>query len=199
MRVNYLLVDYENVKPKSLELLRGKSFRVLIFLGVNDKRIPVELVRSLQWLGKDVEYIQLAKGGKNALDFHIAFKLGEFSHMDASAYFHVISKDTGYDPLIDYMRKQGILVCRSGSIQDIPFLRIASSDGSERVNGVVERLKEKGAARPRKVATLKNFMNSQAANSFDEKELDSLVAELSKAGYISIEKESVSYKLPKES
>ena len=110
MSVNYVLVDYENVQPKSLALLNGKAFRVLVFLGENQTKIPIDLAKSLQELGKDAEYIQISGNGSNALDFHIAFKIGELCHLEPSAHFHIISKDTGFDPLLKYVKAKGIKI-----------------------------------------------------------------------------------------
>ena len=100
MKTKYLLIDYENVQPKNLSLLNGIPFKVWIFLGSHQTKIPVELVKNLQDLGKDVEYVQISGNGSNALDFHIAFTIGELSQSDPGAYFYIVSKDTGFDRLI---------------------------------------------------------------------------------------------------
>lgn len=52
--------------------------------------------------------IKLSGNGSNALDFHIAFYLGVLAVRDSAAYFHIISKDTGYDPLIRHLRAKNI-------------------------------------------------------------------------------------------
>ena len=51
MRTNYVLIDYENVQVKSLALLKGVQFQVRVFLGPNNKKLPVELVLAMQALG----------------------------------------------------------------------------------------------------------------------------------------------------
>jgi len=33
--VNYVLIDFENVQPKNLELLSKHLFKVLVFVGAN--------------------------------------------------------------------------------------------------------------------------------------------------------------------
>lgn len=77
-KTNYVLIDYENVQPKDLGLLRDGPFKVKIFLGKHQDKIPVSLATALQALGSDAEYIALDYSGKNALDFHIAYYLGSF-------------------------------------------------------------------------------------------------------------------------
>ena len=93
MKTNYLLLDYENICPKNLSLLNGHRFKVLVFAGANQTKVPLELAAALQPFGKDVEYIPISGNGRNALDFHIAFSIGEFSKEDPEGCFHIISKD----------------------------------------------------------------------------------------------------------
>ena len=54
----------------------------------------------MQSLGADAEYVRIEGNGPNALDFHIAFYIGNIAAKDPDCYFHIISKDTGFDPLI---------------------------------------------------------------------------------------------------
>src|SRR5262245_10004901 len=107
LKTNYLLIDYENVQPKSLSVLNGHPFKVIVFLGANQAKVPVEFASALQPLGINAEYVQISGNGANALDFHIAFMVGELSKTDPSAHFHIISKDSGFDPLIAHLRKKG--------------------------------------------------------------------------------------------
>jgi len=50
-RTNYVLVDFENVQPKDIGLLKDGPFKVKVFLGPNQSKIPVSLASSLQSLG----------------------------------------------------------------------------------------------------------------------------------------------------
>lgn len=43
MGSKYLLVDFENVQPKNVGLLNGKSLKVKIFLGTQQAKIPLEI------------------------------------------------------------------------------------------------------------------------------------------------------------
>jgi hypothetical protein len=63
LKLNYVLIDYENVQVKSLALLKGEQFRVRVFLGPNNKKLPVELVLAMQELGDRAEYIVLETPG----------------------------------------------------------------------------------------------------------------------------------------
>ena len=55
----------------------------------------------MTWLhepGENGQYVKISGNGKNALDFHLAYYVGELATNDPEVYFHVISKDTGFDP-----------------------------------------------------------------------------------------------------
>jgi hypothetical protein len=123
VRTNYILIDYENVQPKSLALLNGVAFKVLVFVGASQAKISLDMAKSLQALGDKAEYVQIAGNGSNALDFHIAFTIGELAAKEPEAYFHIISKDTGFDPLLQYLGGRKIRALRSKDIADIPLLQ----------------------------------------------------------------------------
>ena len=107
MKKHYILIDYENVQTKSLAVLQGapnQAFRIMVFVGANQSKIPIDLVSSMQSFGDKAEYIQITGSGRNALDFHIAYYLGALTERDPAGIFHVISKDTGYDQLIRHLK-----------------------------------------------------------------------------------------------
>lgn len=122
MPTNYVLVDFENVQPEDFQALRDPRYRVKIFLGVNQAKIPVELAAALQPMGDFVEYVRLTTGGPNSLDFAIAYHIGALSAKDPKGYFHIISRDTGFDPLIAHLRSQKLCVTRRESLETIPTL-----------------------------------------------------------------------------
>jgi hypothetical protein len=95
LKNNYILIDYENVQPKNLAILNGHPVKVIVFVGANQAKVPFDLASSLQALGSNAEYVKIRGNGSNALDFHIAFYIGQLAERDPYAYFHIISKDTG--------------------------------------------------------------------------------------------------------
>lgn len=122
MKINYILVDYENIQPKSIDALDDIPFKAKIFLGANQSKLPLGLVQSLQKFGERVEYIQIEGAGRNVLDFHICYYLGMLANQDHNGYFHIISKDTGFDIVVKHLNLQKISCQRSSSIEDIPRL-----------------------------------------------------------------------------
>lgn len=87
MKTNFVLVDFENVQPKNVSLLSGGPFKIKVFLGANQAKLPLEMVRVIQAFGPDAEYIQIDGSGSNALDFHIAYYIGRLAAETPDAYF----------------------------------------------------------------------------------------------------------------
>jgi hypothetical protein len=196
MANNYVLIDYENVHPKNLELLLEHPFRVYVFVGQNQAKIPFDLADSMQLLGKNAKYIKIAGSGQNALDFHIAYYIGELAAAEPDAYFHIISKDKGFDPLIRHLKERKIRVQREKDLGEIPLLQLPEKAPlDEKISAIVKNLGGRGQSRPRKVKTLQNTINSLFATKLDQKELNELINEMKRRKLIVVNKNNVSYKL----
>ncbi len=197
MRINYVLIDLENVQPASLAGLDAEFFKVLIFVGASQTKIPFELASVAQGLGERAAYIKIAGNGTNALDFHIAYYIGRLAQQDPTAYFHIISKDTGFDPLVQHLKSQKIGATRSKDVSDVPLLKAANSKTlQEKAAVVVCNLKQRGASKPRTVKTLSSTIASLFQKQLPGEELTLLLAELQSSGAITITENKVSYALP---
>lgn len=197
MTTNYVLIDFENVQPSNLELLKLHPFKVLVFVGANQARIPFDLAAAMQSLGDAGQYIKIAGSGKNALDFHIAYYIGELAAKDSGAHFHVISRDTGFDTLIKHLKGRGIKVQRERDLAEIPVVRMSTATSTdEMVAAIVKNLVGRGQSRPRKVKTLWNTINALFTEKLSEQQLNSIVKELEQRKYIKVSNGNVSYHLP---
>jgi hypothetical protein len=107
MPTDYLLIDLENVIPGSISSLLENQI-VLIFTGSRQSKINRDLVISTQPFGKQIEWIVIDGNGKNAADFHIAYYLGVYSKKEPAASFSILSKDTGFDPLIKHLISKSV-------------------------------------------------------------------------------------------
>lgn len=112
MATNYVLIDFENVQTSNLEVLKQHPFKVVVFVGANQAKIPFNVASEMQSLGDAAQYIKISGAGKNALDFHIAYYIGELSAKDPGAYFRVISRDTCFDTLIAHLKGRDIKIQR---------------------------------------------------------------------------------------
>jgi hypothetical protein len=197
VRTNYVLIDYESVQPASIAVLEQECFKVIIFVGERQAKVSFEVAASLQRLGAKAAYVKMAGSGPNTLDFHIAFYIGQLSAAEPDAYFHIISKDTGFDPLIAHLKTKKIFAARSKDVSEIPMVKTSNAKTpTERLAAILANLRQRGASKPRTVKTLSSTINALFQRSLSEAELTSLVENLKQQGVISISGARVSYALP---
>ena len=197
MPSNYVLIDFENVQPKNLELLAEHPVKVFVFVGENQAKIPFDLATSMQLRGKDASYVKITGNGQNALDFHIAYYLGELTLKEPDASFYIVSKDKGFDPLVRHLQSKKVRVERIRDLGDIPLLQVSTTASmDERIAAIVKNLGGRGLSRPRKVRTLQNAINSLFANKLDKPELTTLMKELQKRKLVVVDENKVHYNLP---
>jgi hypothetical protein len=198
-RTNFVLVDLENVQPKDIGLLKERPFNVKVFLGPNQSKIPVSLAAAVQSLGDKAEYIVLETAGNNALDFHIAYYIGVLSAAEPTAFFHVISKDTGFDPLLKYLKGKKVFAQRSICIADIPYFKPALPSAPEaQIEAVIADLIRRKTSKPRTQKTLLSTLHALFKKELSEQQLAALFAALRKRGIVKFEGTKVSYVLPTE-
>ncbi len=188
MKTNYILIDLENVIPENLELLEQDWIKVLLFVGKNQTKLPVSVVKAVQRLGTRAEYIEMSGTGHNALDFHIAFYIGRIAALEKDVYFHVISNDTGFDPLIAHLKSLHVFADRVAKIEEIPALiqvKVASQSIESRIGFVKDRLFRPNAPRPRSRKTLTSHVLAMFNKMLPEDEIVNVIDALFKSGYVS--------------
>ncbi len=200
MKTTFVLVDFENVQPKDLALLNGGSHKIKIFLGNHQGKISIAIARALQEFGRDVEYIQVSGSGNNAVDFHIAYYIGRLAATMPDAHFYVISKDTGFDPLIKHLQEQGMHCGRSISIAAISHVPVKISGSvtiADQAKVVVLNLAKRQSGRPRTLKTLRSTIKALFGSHLIEDELDRIIEYLTKHEVLKITDDKVQYELPK--
>lgn len=200
MPCNYVLIDLENVQPENLEKLAGHSVQVYVFVGHTQAKLPFEFVAAMQKLGDCAHYVKMSGSGHNSLDFHIAFYIGELSSADPAGHFHIVSGDTGFDPLIDHLRKiraKKLRIYRIDDIEKLAFLR-ASCIGTvkDRMESLVENLKKRGPHLPKKSASLEALIHAHFGKKLLEHEVQHMIAALQKKKLLTITDGLVEYHLP---
>lgn len=219
MSRRYVLVDFENVQPSSLGALKAGDCHVMVFAGQHQTRVDLGLAQALQPFGTHAQYIQIVGSGKDALDFHIAFYIGKLAAEHPSSNFTIVSKDTGFDPLIKHLSKLGIACKRvatlPGASVKMPAAKDASKDASKlvlkvakrapakkatgkkvaappRLQEVVERLAGMKHARPRTVKTFRSSLGSFNPP-FVEAEIDAMLKALQARGVLVVEGTKIAY------
>jgi hypothetical protein len=197
VRTNYVLIDFESVQPESLAQLTHDHFKVIVFVGASQAKLPFEVAASLQELGSRAEYVKISGSGSNALDFHIAYYIGRLAAEEPSAYFHIISRDTGFDPLIQHLRSKKVLAGRVKIVADIPVVKASNAKSpQDRIAVILARLQQLKASKPRTIRTLSSTIASLFQNHLSEEEVRSLVQSLVSEGYLEIVGTKVAYALP---
>ena len=187
MKNNYIMIDMENVVPDNLELLDQEWVKVFLFVGKNQTKLPISMVKAVQRLGSRAQYVEMSGTGHNALDFHIAFYIGRIAATDKDAYFHIISKDTGFDPLIDHLKQEHVFADRVTKIEEIPALiqvRIVSKPLSERISFAKERLLKPNAPRPRTRKTLTSHIAAMFLKALPDADISNIIDGLYNDGSI---------------
>ena len=198
VKKTFVLIDYENVQPDAMAALEREHFNVIVFVGANQAKVTYEVASVLQRMGDRAMYIKIAGTGGNALDFHIAYYIGKLSAEEPDADFYIVSKDTGFDPLIQYLKSKNITSCRVKTIQEMPLGKSASKQSAhDRVLAVIANLEKSGAAKPRTRKTLAGAINSWFQKSLSEAEIERIIAELIKKGIVVVNELKVSYAPPR--
>ena len=197
----YILVDFENVQPANLDRLRDRGFTLRIFLGSVQERLPLKIVNSLQVFGTSLEYVQTCGIGPNALDFYIAYFLGRKSLESPDAQFFIISRDTGFDPLLRQLRSQGTYCRRVVSADEICNEHalteaVHALSACELMHKVMLSLAKHPNTRPRTLKRLRSSMNALFGKKLLAKQLDDLVEELKKRGVLHEDADRLHYQMP---
>jgi PIN domain len=191
---NYVLIDYENVQPDYMAALNIEHFHVLVFVGANQTKVSYEVASVLQEMGNRAEYIKISSNGSNALDFQIAYYIGKIAADEPEAYFHIISKDSGFDPLIQHLKSKKVHASRVKSVSEIPLVKISNSKlPSEKASAVMANLKQRGASKPRTLKTLSSTINSLFQKSLNPQEIAIVIEEMRLQKVISINDNKVVY------
>jgi hypothetical protein len=204
MPTRYVLLDYENVQPDWLERLDPKLHAVLIFVGANQAKVPTNLVTAMQRFVRGFRCIQMSGNGHNALDFHLAFYLGRIAASEPDASFYIVSKDSGFDPLIRHLENERIVVRRIATIDEIAGKKVeapkppapAKAPPPYKVAEIVDDLRRRGASRPRTLKALRATIGARYQKRLTEQDVSKLIDQLTKSGTVSVQGTKVSYRLP---
>jgi hypothetical protein len=197
MKTNYVLIDYENVQPDLDERLASDVFRIVVFIGSTQSRVRLDVALALQSKGAAAQYIRISSSGKNALDFHIAYYLGQLTKADPEAFFHIISEDKGFDPLVEHLQSQGLKAYRHKTIDDIPIVKQApKASKDDKLSAVIENLIRRGKQRPASLKTLRGSVAALFHPALSETETASLLADLMAQGVFAVQENRIHYALP---
>ena len=155
----WAFVDYENVG--SLEGVNLSEYeKVFVFCGPKNTKIKFGILPSSDFCC--IELIGLTTMGNNNLDFHLAFHLGRYHEIaDETIIFHVFSNDSGFNGLVNHLKKIG-RKCKKVATKPSGPLMSTHTSLSDSASIVLSKLKQlDGRKRPRKRAKFLNWIKSQ--------------------------------------
>jgi len=176
-----LFVDFENISKIDLASV-PEGVRVPFFRNAAQESAPKEFLTGAAKLGERFEAIEVEGHGKNALDFHIAFYLGERLSCSPKTRCVILSKDKGFDPLVRHLTSRGFAVRRVTSLAEAfpkpsppsPTAR-PTLDGEVAVEWLAKMPK---ANRPRKGKGLVAHLYTHFGKKLPETEIEQIVDRL---------------------
>ncbi|MCE9523730.1 MAG: hypothetical protein K8S25_15030 [Alphaproteobacteria bacterium] len=220
MKPAYILIDFENVQPDKIGALDTGAFKIKVFVGAKQSRVALGLASALQPMGNAVEYVQIEGSGRNALDLHIAYYIGRLAVEEPGCVFHIVSRDTDYDPLIDHLRAKKIHCQRWSSFGDIPHARVVAPKAAQvaraaarpkalpkaaakaapvvspQVDEIVDNLHKRAKARPSTLKALTSTIKSHFRGvGMTDAEVNAIVEALTKRGLIAVKDGKVTYSM----
>ena len=185
-----VLVDLENVQKVDLARLPAHA-RIKIFVGQLQSKLPTALVQQAQALGSRLEWVRIDGNGRNALDFHIACHLGEGICKYPQAEFVILSNDKGFDPLVRHLVARGFKCRRDGQARSTPAPKPQLPAHAQAVADLLKRSEKN--KRPRKRATLTNYLATHFHKKLTGEEIKQAVEHLLEAGLIAGTEAAVTY------
>ena len=126
-KIRYL-IDTENIGSAWTEVLPlvGRNDEILLFYTVNSPGIPY---RDLQQIMSHLDQMELipCNTGRNGLDFQLSSYLGYLLRSSTKTQYIILSKDTGYDPLIQFWKEKGVDIARC-AVHEVIELRAREAD-----------------------------------------------------------------------
>ncbi len=112
------LVDYENVSDAGLVGLDqlAKTDTVIIFYGSKIKTVAYESLIAITSSSAIIEHMKAEKTAKNYLDFQLTTYLGFMLGRDSYDEIYVVSKDSGFDAVVDFWSKKNYSIKRQTAI-----------------------------------------------------------------------------------
>jgi hypothetical protein len=181
---NIILIDYENLQVKNLDDVYCLDADVYVFRGPTQNKLPAELIESAQKFGSRITWIKTSRQGHNALDFHIAYFVGQIVQSDPKVFFHIISKDDGFDALIDFMKERKLFIDRVESIDDIPLVKKMKAIESDPVAFIKDRILN--VSSPSRLKTLRTAI-AKWLEKDEEKLINGIVESLKKEKFLEID------------
>ncbi|WP_374676472.1 PIN domain-containing protein [Ideonella sp.] len=146
----HVLIDWENVQPGETDLrdLVPDATDVWVFHGPAQRRVAERYAS----FGERATPVQIARTGKNALDFHLSFYMGYIASRHPDARFVVVSNDKGYGPMLEHAGELGFAARQVGFTREGKSTRGRTAARPARKTAAKAAPKPVAAPAPRRAA-----------------------------------------------
>ena len=108
------LIDYENVNEGGLNGIEMLSQDDTLIIFYNEtQKLSIDIHRLLEKAVCKKEYVKVNKSAKNYLDFQLSTYLGYLVNKHKDVQFKIISKDTGFDAVINFWKGRQVKIWRN--------------------------------------------------------------------------------------
>jgi hypothetical protein len=201
--MNHVFVDYENMHQMDPDLIGRRAVTVTLLVGAKQTRMELTVVEKLMEHAASVHLIRLTSTGRNAVDFALAYYLGRSVLADPTAYFHIVSKDKGFDPLIEHLRSRHIHVRRHDDFTTVTFsgpTKTPPAQAESLLSRVAENLRKNTKNRPKSKKTLVAHVRHLAGETATDADISEVNDKLYQDGHVKVgDKDAVTYHLKKSS
>ena len=188
-----LLVDYENIQKVELSNIPNDTKVYLVF-GAKQKKLPTDLVLQGDKMKDRFTYVSINEMQHNAVDFCIAFYLGEYLARHPKVECIILSKDKkGFDPLVKHLKIDREFKVRRVDDQKEAFHPDISRAIKDNFLNAVEKLKGEKTL-PKKRSGLEGKIKSYFPNA-SSNERSELVNRLFEEGMVSVSGAKLSFRL----
>jgi len=202
--LHHVFVDYENVHQIDVSVVGAPGVMLTLLLGPKSTKLDAALVEQLLEHTATVQLIRLASSGKNALDFALAYYLGRAANAHPGTHLHLVSKDQGFDPLIEHLRSRHLHARRHDDCTTLPFGQGPTPERSaskappppseDPVARALDHLRRMPTNRPKKKKSLLSLLKSNLGQDASAADALALLEKLLKAGHLGIgDKDAVTY------
>lgn len=195
--MNLVFVDFENVPHFDPALAADGSHHFTLLMGARQAKLDVVLVEKLMEHAASVKLVRMGSPGKNALDFTLAYYLGRAVEADPAGSFHILSRDKGFDPLIEHLRGRHIRVQRHDDFSAFGLKTPASCPAARTdapFQRVVEHLRGNVSGRPKRRKTLASHLLAFCGKATTPAEVEKVLEALCQAGHVRVgERDAVTY------
>jgi hypothetical protein len=198
--IHHVFVDFENVHEIDFEVLGNAAVRFTLLVGASQKKLDVDLVEQLLRYASSTELVRMQTAGRNALDIVLAYHLGRAAAAHPGGQFHIVSKDTGFEPLIDHLKSNGISASRHPdyvTLKEVLPPTLGLTPFPAEVDAVVTCLKKDAFSRPKTRKALISYLRSATGKHLSAPQIEKAIKFLQEIGFLEIDNRgAITYRVP---